>query len=165
MKTLLETASIFTTKKDVRVYLRFIHSSGKTLDASDGHICIRFETDKYPEGYYLPEGYKVILEDQYPNIDRVMEHFANQSDAICIKDGKPGETGGTKYLQYTGRYYDSHFDVEYIKKIKRLGKNVETFVVNKQTSFGNWQVMLFSGVFVEDDVEIPFKGVLMPMRV
>lgn len=166
MKSLLDTAAIFTAeRKELRRYLRFIYSTGETINASDGGVCICFETSQYPLGYYLPEGLQVILEDRYPDIDRVLSNFERRAEEVDLKDGKPCEVNGIKYLHYEGRNYSSHFSEWYIKKIKRLGKGITTKVVTNETNSSIWQVMLFSGVLVEKYDRTPFKGVLMPVRI
>lgn len=167
MKTLLETAAIFLANdKEFRLPLRFIYSDGRSVSASDGYSLIKFETKKYKEGYYLPIGLQVLLEDSYPDADRALNRLGKGSlEEISLKDGRV-EEGKEDYLHYTGRYYDQYFSDKYIKKIKRLGKSVSTFITSNEFDPHITAHLVFSGVFKEEGgTEVPFKGLIAPVRV
>lgn len=167
MKTVLDFASYFLAdSKEVRLPLRFIYSNGRSISASNGHMLIQFETKKYKEGYYLPIGLQVLLDDKYPDIPRVLSIFdKSKLEEVSLKDGQV-EEGKENYLHFASRYFDAYFDKQYINKIKKLGKDVEVFITSNEYDKHAATYLFFSGIVKDEDgVDVPFRGMLAPCRV
>ena len=143
-------ASLFMAKDDVRYYLNYIHSTGESLIASNGHVLIRI-TQFFEQGFYNKSGVLVENKDfaKFPDFQKVYEKPKSELFELDISD-QSIHYHNKKQVIYV-KINDTYYMKQYIDILKKIGIDKVS-----QSEEKDMKILYFS----KDN----FSGVIMPIK-
>lgn len=148
-KTAFQWVAKAAAKKDVRDYLNYVYVTEEgEAQATDGHRVHRAFVDGYEPGYYCPKtGLKIEggpKNGKFPDIDRVMRDFPDQSDCKLSADDLTqslNEKGEAVYDIEPGLFNAQYVDKALCGGTFTIKPCYEVHSVEGYNEFGRFKIM------------------------